>query len=158
MSRSRDWNELQHTWIEWRRRTGQKVRDMFEQLVDVSNQAALLNSTFLTLNYVSNFLNTGLNYFLFIIYYYLDVSDASEMWKFPYESPSMRFELEDAWEQIKPLYEQLHAYVRKKLRDLYGPERISREAPLPAHILGCNYIILNDCICFRFLLFLYYGF
>lgn len=54
MSRSRDWNELQHTWIEWRRRTGQKVRDMFEQLVDVSNQAALLNSTFLTLNYVSS--------------------------------------------------------------------------------------------------------
>ncbi|KAL5242758.1 hypothetical protein ACI65C_010168 [Semiaphis heraclei] len=108
MSRSRDWNELQHTWIEWRRRTGQKVRDMFEQLVDVSNQAALLNN----------------------------VSDASEMWKFPYESPSFRFELEDAWEQIKPLYEQLHAYVRKKLRDLYGPERISREAPLPAHILG----------------------
>lgn len=47
MSRSRDWNELQHTWIEWRRRTGQKVRDMFEQLVDVSNQAALLNSTYI---------------------------------------------------------------------------------------------------------------
>jgi len=58
------------------------------------------------------------------------------LWKFPYESPALRFELEDAWEQIKPLYEQLHAYVRKKLRDLYGPERISREAPLPAHILG----------------------
>jgi len=70
----------------------------------------------------------------------IDVSDASEMWKFPYESSSMRFELEDVWEQIKPLYEQLHAYVRKKLRDLYGPERISREAPLPAHILGCNII------------------
>lgn len=44
MSRSRDWNELQHTWIEWRRRTGQKIRDMFDQLVDVTNQAALLNS------------------------------------------------------------------------------------------------------------------
>lgn len=67
------------------------------------------------------------------------MSDASEMWKFPYESPSLRFELEDAWEQIKPLYEQLHAYVRKKLRDLYGPERISREAPLPAHVLGCGH-------------------
>lgn len=72
-----------------------------------------------------------------------DVSDASEMWKFPYESPSLRFELEDAWEQIKPLYEQLHAYVRKKLRDLYGPERISREAPLPAHVLGCDIIIFR---------------
>lgn len=78
----------------------------------------------------------------------LDVSDASEMWKFPYESPSFRFELEDAWEQIKPLYEQLHAYVRKKLRDLYGPERISREAPLPAHILGCNYNIIFNVISF----------
>lgn len=51
MSRSRDWNELQHTWIEWRRRTGQKSRDMFEQLVDVSNQAALLNSTSLILTH-----------------------------------------------------------------------------------------------------------
>jgi len=70
MSRSRDWNELQHTWIEWRRRTGQKVRDMFEQLVDVSNQAALLNSTFLTLNYVSNFLNTYWIEF-FVIHYIL---------------------------------------------------------------------------------------
>jgi len=57
MSRSRDWNELQHTWIEWRRRTGQKVRDMFEQLVDVSNQAALLNSTLLILNNVSSYSN-----------------------------------------------------------------------------------------------------
>lgn len=52
MSRSRDWNELQHTWIEWRRRTGQKTRDMFEQLVDVSNQAALLNSALLTVENV----------------------------------------------------------------------------------------------------------
>lgn len=53
MSRSRDWNELQHTWIEWRRRTGQKSRDMFEQLVDVSNQAALLNSKSLGFMYIS---------------------------------------------------------------------------------------------------------
>jgi Angiotensin-converting enzyme. len=44
--------------------------------------------------------------------------------------------MEDVWEQIRPLYEQLHAYVRRKLRDLYGPEKISKEAPLPAHILG----------------------
>jgi len=80
------------------------------------------------------------------------------MWKFPYESPSLRFELEDAWEQIKPLYEQLHAYVRKKLRDLYGPERISREAPLPAHILG-EYILglgaVSGEIFFRVLIFVF---
>lgn len=65
-----------------------------------------------------------------------DFTDYSEYWQFPYESASLRFDLEDVWEEIRPLYEQLHAYVRRKLRDLHGPEKISREAPLPAHILG----------------------
>jgi len=43
MGRSRDWDELQHSWIEWRRLTGQKMRDLFEQVVELSNQAAELN-------------------------------------------------------------------------------------------------------------------
>jgi peptidyl-dipeptidase A len=43
MGRSRDWDELQFSWIEWRRLTGQKMRDLFEQVVDLSNQAAQLN-------------------------------------------------------------------------------------------------------------------
>lgn len=85
-------------------------------------------------------------FYNFGFFVFTDVSDASELWKFPYESPALRFELEDAWEQIKPLYEQLHAYVRKKLRDLYGPERISREAPLPAHILGLWQALENGAI------------
>jgi peptidyl-dipeptidase A len=55
---------------------------------------------------------------------------------FPYESPTFRFDVEDAWEEIKPLYVQLHTYVRRKLRDHYGPEKIHRRAPIPAHILG----------------------
>lgn len=67
MSRSRDWNELQHTWIEWRRRTGQKSRDMFEQLVDVSNQAALLNSMSLGLsNFLYNLMHTIVNIYTII--------------------------------------------------------------------------------------------
>jgi hypothetical protein len=43
MGRSRDWDELQHSWIEWRRLTGPKMRDLFEQVVELSNQAAQLN-------------------------------------------------------------------------------------------------------------------
>lgn len=58
------------------------------------------------------------------------------MWNFPYESPDFQKEIEDVWAQVSPLYEHLHAYVRRKLRDLYGPEKISRRAPLPSHILG----------------------
>lgn len=44
MSHSRDWDELQHVWAEWRRNTGRRIRDLYEQLVDLTNQAARLNS------------------------------------------------------------------------------------------------------------------
>ncbi|KAL4710805.1 hypothetical protein ACJJTC_009354 [Scirpophaga incertulas] len=108
MSHSRDWDELQHVWTEWRRNTGRRIRDLYEQLVDLTNQAARLN----------NF------------------TDASAYWMFPYETTSLRQDVEDVWEQIKPLYNLLHAYVRRRLRESYGPERISRSAPIPAHILG----------------------
>jgi hypothetical protein len=56
MGRSRDWDELQHSWIEWRRLTGQKMRDIFEQVVELSNQAARLNrkSSFLSVSAAAN--------------------------------------------------------------------------------------------------------
>ncbi|XP_063230405.1 angiotensin-converting enzyme [Bacillus rossius redtenbacheri] len=108
MARSRDWDELQHVWVEWRRKTGEKVKDLYKQLVDLSNQAARLNK----------------------------LRDTAEYWMFPYESPTLRADLEDVWDSIRPLYDQLHAYVRRKLRDLYGPDKISQTAPLPAHVLG----------------------
>lgn len=68
--------------------------------------------------------------------YFSDFTDSAEYWSFPFESPSLSADLEDAWEEIKPLYELLLTYVRRRLREYYGPERISRQAPLPSHILG----------------------
>lgn len=55
---------------------------------------------------------------------------------FPYESPNFQQDVDEAWEMIRPLYEELHAYIRRKLRDLYGPEKIGGHASLPSHILG----------------------
>lgn len=40
--------------------------------------------------------------------------------------------------QIKPLYQQLHAYVRHQLEQVYGPELISSTGCLPAHLLGMS--------------------
>ncbi|XP_066139070.1 angiotensin-converting enzyme isoform X1 [Euwallacea fornicatus] len=108
MAKSRNWDELQHVWIEWRRQTGQKMKELYEQMVHLSNAASKLN----------NFTNTA------------------DYWSFPFESPSLELDLEDVWADIKPLYELLHAYVRRRLREYYGPERINRQAPLPSHILG----------------------
>jgi len=42
--KSRDPEELRHVWIEWRRKTGEQVRDLYQQYVDLSNKAARLNS------------------------------------------------------------------------------------------------------------------
>jgi peptidyl-dipeptidase A len=43
--KSRDPEELRHVWIEWRRKTGEQVRGLYQQYVDLSNKAAQLNST-----------------------------------------------------------------------------------------------------------------
>lgn len=42
--------------------------------------------------------------------------------------------MENVWNEVLPLYELIHAYVRRRLREYYGPNRISRNAPLPAHV------------------------
>lgn len=47
--------------------------------------------------------------------------------------------MENVWQEILPLYELIHTYVRRKLREFYGPDKINRNAPLPAHILGNMY-------------------
>ncbi|XP_063989219.1 angiotensin-converting enzyme [Diachasmimorpha longicaudata] len=108
MAKSRDWDELQWVWMEWRTKSGRPIRDLYQQLVKLNNDAARLN----------NF------------------TDAAEYWMFPYETINFQAEVEEVWNSIRPLYEELHAYIRKKLRDLYGPEKIGRHTPLPAHILG----------------------
>ena len=39
------------------------------------------------------------------------------------------------WEQVRPLYQSLHAYVRLKLREKYG-EIVPANGPIPAHLTG----------------------
>ncbi|XP_034471564.1 angiotensin-converting enzyme [Drosophila innubila] len=111
MAKSRDWDELQHTWVEYHRKAGRGMRDNYEQLIDVMQEVA----------YVNNVTNGG------------------EYWYLAYESGNFRQDMDIVWEQIRPLYELLHSYVRRKLRDYYGPDRINRIAPIPSHILGNMY-------------------
>jgi peptidyl-dipeptidase A len=45
-------------------------------------------------------------------------------------------EVERLWEQVKPLYVALHAYVRKRLVETYGPGVVPPDGPIPAQLLG----------------------
>jgi peptidyl-dipeptidase A len=67
----------------------------------------------------------------------LGFADNGAMWRSKYDMPPDAFaeELDRLWEQVKPLYISLHAYVRTKLREKYG-DRVPASGPIPAHLLG----------------------
>lgn len=67
----------------------------------------------------------------------LGFRDTGAMWRSKYDMPPEDFarELDRLWEQVKPLYVSLHAYVRWKLREKYG-DIVPASGPIPAHLLG----------------------
>lgn len=110
MSNSRDWDELQWAWVSWRDATGPHMKEKFEEIVELMNEAARDNG----------------------------FDDTGSSWR--YSNYEMDKELitmvDELYEEIKPLYAQLHAYVRKKLIGAYPDHNIDPEGPIPAHILG----------------------
>jgi len=67
----------------------------------------------------------------------LGFADTGAMWRAKYDMPADAFtkEVDRLWEQVKPLYLSLHAYVRMKLHEKYG-DVVPAEGPIPAHITG----------------------
>jgi peptidyl-dipeptidase A len=67
----------------------------------------------------------------------LGFADTGAMWRSKYDMPPDAFakEVDRLWEQLKPLYVSLHAYVRWKLREKYG-DAVPANGPIPAHLLG----------------------
>lgn len=80
---------------------------MFKDYVSLSNEAATLN----------NFTNNA------------------DYWLYGYEADDFKDQVKKLWEQLRPLYLQIHAYVRTKLRERYG-DIVSEKGPIPAHLLG----------------------
>lgn len=108
LMKSHDPEELKYIWVEWRKATGEKMKPLYERYVELSNLAATLN-----------------NY-----------SDNAAYWLKDYEADDFPEQIEALWQQLKPLYLQLHAYVRRELRKKYGEDIVSKDGPIPAHLLG----------------------
>ncbi|XP_062430391.1 angiotensin-converting enzyme 2 [Rhea pennata] len=118
MADSTDYHERLWAWEGWRADVGRMMRPLYEEYVDLENEAAKLNG----------------------------YSDYGDYWRANYEADypeeykysrdRLIEDVEKTFEQIKPLYEQLHAYVRHRLEQVYGPELISSTGCLPAHLLG----------------------
>ncbi|XP_053826884.1 angiotensin-converting enzyme 2 [Vidua macroura] len=118
MAGSTDYYERLWAWEGWRADVGRMMRPLYEEYVELENEVARLNG----------------------------YSDYGDYWRANYEAKSpenykysrdqLIEDVEKTFEQIKPLYEQLHAYVRHKLGQVYGPKLISSTGGLPAHLLG----------------------
>jgi peptidyl-dipeptidase A len=109
MATSRDPAELLDVWQGWHR-VGAPMRDRYARFVELSNKGAR------ELGHP----NTG------------------AMWRAQYEMDPDAFaaETDRLWEQVRPLYESLHAYVRTRLVQEYGPQVVDPDGMIPAHLLG----------------------
>jgi len=109
MAESRDPKELAEVWAGWRT-IAPPMKDRYARFVELSNEGA-----------------RGLGF-----------ADAGAMWRSNYDMPPDDFakELDRLWEQVKPLYLSLHAYVRTKLGERYGTELVPANGMIPAHLTG----------------------
>ncbi|MGZ8710754.1 MAG: M2 family metallopeptidase [Thermoanaerobaculia bacterium] len=68
----------------------------------------------------------------------LGYRDVGAMWRSKYDMAPDAFsaEIDRLWNQVKPLYDQLHCYVRSSLTKKYGASVVPPGQPIPAHLLG----------------------
>lgn len=109
MAESRDAEELKRAWVGWHA-IGAPMRQRYARMVELGNQGAR------ELGYV----------------------DVGALWRSNYDMPPDQFAKEEdrLWEQLKPLYLSLHAYVRGQLRKKYGAGLVPEHGLIPAQLLG----------------------
>lgn len=106
LSKSRDYDRLLFAWKGWREAVGPKLRHRYTEFVELMNIGARDHGW----------------------------KDIGEYWRSWYEVDDLEGMVEGFWNELKPLYQELHAYVRYKLSQKY--EEMSPEGPIPAHLLG----------------------
>lgn len=109
MATSRNPEELKAAWIGWHA-VGAPMRKDYARMVELGNEGSRE----------------------------LGFADAGALWRSNYDMPANRFAAEEdrLWEQLRPLYLALHAYVRGQLVKKYGGDAVPPNGPIPAHLLG----------------------
>ena len=109
MQQGRDYDELLDYWVGWRT-VSPPMREKYQRFAELANE--------------------GANEFGY--------ADMGEMWRSYYDMSAAEFEAETErlWDQVEPLYEELHCHVRAKLGEVYGDDRVPQDGMIPAHLLG----------------------
>src|SRR5882757_6070046 len=97
MGESRDPEELKDLWIGWHK-VSPPMRPKFTRFVELANQGAREQG----------------------------YADMGALWRSGYDMPPDAFaaDVDRLWDQVRPLYLSLHAYVRSQLIKNYGPSAV----------------------------------
>ena len=98
LAKSRDFGELVEAWRGWHA-TAAPMKDKYARYVELANAGARE----------------------------IGFADVGALWRAGYDMPSADFEadVERLWADVKPLYAELHCYVRAKLHEKYGRDKVS---------------------------------
>jgi len=110
MSVNRDPEQLKEMWTSWHDNVGAPMRVDYRRLVEIANAGAKE----------------------------LGYPNVGAMWRSQYDMPADDVaKLTDAiWADAKPLYDDLHCYVRGKLNEKYGDAVQGKTGPIRADLLG----------------------
>jgi peptidyl-dipeptidase A len=106
---SRDPAALREAWSGWHS-ISREMRPLYARLVDLTNEGARE----------------------------IGFSDLGALWRSRYDMTPAELEadVDRLWSEVKPLYEELHCFVRARLQKVYGKELVPDGKPIPAHLLG----------------------
>jgi len=109
MTERRDPTLLRDVWVGWHA-VSVPMRPKFARYVELANQGARE----------------------------VGFADTGAMWRSKYDMEPGEFaeDVERVWQQVRPLYQALHAYVRGRLRAHYGADVVPANGPIPTHLLG----------------------
>ncbi|KAL3836683.1 hypothetical protein ACJMK2_022105 [Sinanodonta woodiana] len=109
IANSRHYEELAAAWKGWRDASGKKMKHLYPEYVNLLNEAITFDGKY---------------------------EDMGDYYRSDYESPTFESDVRALFQELAPLYENLHAYVRRKLRQHYGADKFPNTGHIPAHILG----------------------
>jgi peptidyl-dipeptidase A len=109
MANSRDPEELKRIWLGWHQ-VSPPYRKNYQRFVELGNKGARE----------------------------MGFKDMGAMWREKYDMNPDAFaaEMERLWQQVKPLYDSLYTFTRRKLIQEYGNQVVPESGPIPAHLLG----------------------
>lgn len=110
MGASRNPEELKEMWVSWHDNVGQPMGKDYARMVEIANDGA-----------------TELGF-----------KDVGAMWRSGYDMPADEFATltDKLWLEVKPLYDELHTFVRGKLNAKYGDAVQAKTGPIRADLLG----------------------